>query len=93
MGKTIFDDRAWDEYIFWQTEDRKTLKRINKILQSISRDPFGGIGKAEKLKRRPNSWSKRIDECNRLVYTVIAKDTNPDEFDIEIIQCKGHYDD
>ncbi|MCL2054576.1 MAG: Txe/YoeB family addiction module toxin [Oscillospiraceae bacterium] len=93
MGKTIFDDRAWDDYVFWQGQDRKTLKRINNILQSISRDPFGGIGKAEKLKSRPNSWSRRIDECNRLVYTVEPSKTNPGEVNIEVIQCKGHYDD
>ena len=93
MGRMTFIDEAWDEYIFWQTQDRKTLKRINKILQSISRDPTGGIGKAEKLKRRPDSWSRRIDECNRLVYTVEPSKTNPGEVNIEIAQCKGHYDD
>ncbi|BEP30213.1 Txe/YoeB family addiction module toxin [Helicovermis profundi] len=85
MSKLVFSERAWKEYIYWQGQDRKTLKRINQILKDIERNGNGGIGKAEPLKYC-KGWSKRIDECNRLVYDL--KDGI-----IEIIQCKGHYDD
>lgn len=86
MNKT-WHDRAWDEYIQWQTKDKKTLKRINSILKDIDRQPFTGIGKPEPLKGNKQSyWSRRIDEVNRIVYRV-------ENEQIIIIQCGGHYDD
>ncbi|MCL2479196.1 MAG: Txe/YoeB family addiction module toxin [Treponema sp.] len=80
-------DKAWDEYIEWQTNDKKILKRINNILKDIDRHPFSGICKPEPLKnQRQGYWSRRIDEANRIVYKA--------EHDrIIIIQCGGHYDD
>ena len=68
MNKT-WHDRAWDEYIYWQTQDKKTLKRINDLLKDIDRNPFTGIGKPEPLKGRLQGyWSRRIDDTNRVVY-------------------------
>lgn len=82
-----FKPDAWAEYLYWQTQDKKTLKRINVLLKDISRNPFDGIGKPEALKGDFSGyWSRRIDDTNRLVYRV--KDEQ-----IEIYQCKGHYDD
>lgn len=87
MSKVTFTERAFEEYIQWQAQDKKTLKRINALLRDISRDPFEGIGKPEGLKGNLSGlWSRRIDETNRLVYRVTA-DT------IEVYQCKGHYED
>ncbi len=76
---------AWTDYVFWQTQDKKTLKRINKIIADVQHSPFGGIGKPEALKENlAGFWSRRIDETNRLVY---AKD----ETSITIISCRYHY--
>ncbi|NYB72669.1 MULTISPECIES: Txe/YoeB family addiction module toxin [Sedimentibacter] len=86
MSKLIFTERAWEEYLYWQTQDKKTLKRINALLKDIDRNNFDGLGKPELLKNFEGSWSRRIDEVNRLVYKV-------SNGRIEIIQCKGHYDD
>jgi toxin YoeB len=86
MGKLIFAERAWAEYLHWQTKDPKTLKRINLLLKDISRSGNDGVGKPEKLRHR-DGWSRRIDDVNRLVYH-LNKDGS-----IEIMQCKGHYDD
>ena len=69
MSKLFFTEDAWDEYINWQTQDKKTLKRINLLLKDIKRDPKNGIGKPEKLKEDLTGyWSRRIDDKNRLVY-------------------------
>ena len=77
---------AWDEYIHWQTEDKKTLKRIHALLKDIDRSPFSGIGKPEPLKGDEQGyWSRRIDEANRIVYKV-------ESGQIVIAQCGGHYD-
>lgn len=87
MADVTFTERAFGEYILWQSEDRKTLKRINALLRDISRDPFGGIGKPEPLKGDLSGyWSRRINDTDRLVYRTQG-DT------IEVYQCKGHYDD
>lgn len=86
MSKIVFSENAWDEYLYWQTQDKKTLKRINLLLKDIQRNSIDGIGKPEQLKHLDGCWSRRIDDCNRLVY-LISTDT------IEITQCKGHYDD
>ena len=86
MNNISFTAKSWEEYCYWQMQDKKTLKRINLLLADISRNRFEGIGKPEPLKENLSGyWSRRIDEVNRLVYKV---DTNQ----IEIIQCKGHYE-
>lgn len=80
-----FSQQAWDEYVSWQTEDRKTLKRINKLIEAILREPFQGIGKPEPLKFGLSGvWSRRIDDKNRLVYIVLREK-------IQIVQVKYHY--
>ena len=68
MSKLIFSERAWEEYLYWQSQDRKTLQRINTLLKDIARNGYEGIGKPEPLKYRDNQWSRRIDDVNRLVY-------------------------
>ena len=80
-------DEAWEEYLYWQGQDKKTLKRINSILKDINRSPFSGIGKPEPLKHELQGyWSRRIDEANRIVYKV-------ENEEIVIVQCGAHYDD
>jgi len=86
MSKLIFAERAWKEYLYWQETDKKILKRINLLLKDIARNGDGGIGKAEPLRYR-DGWSRRIDDLNRLVYELKPNG------DIEVLQCKGHYDD
>jgi toxin YoeB len=77
---------AWNDYVWWQTQDRKTLKRINALIKDVQRSPFVGIGKPEPLKINLGGWlSSRIDETNWLVYKV------KDEV-IIIAECKTHYD-
>ena len=86
MTKVWFDE-AWDDYIYWQMQDRKTLKRINALLKDVERNHFEGIGKPEGLKENLSGyWSRRIDDVNRLVYRI------EDDL-IEVYQCKGHYGD
>lgn len=83
----VWHDRAWNEYLYWQTQDRKTLKRINNLLKEVERDPFGGLGKPEPLRGNLQGyWSRRIDDANRIVYRV-------ENNQLFIIQCGGHYDD
>ena len=83
----VWHDKAWGEYVEWQTEDKKTLKRINVILKDIDRHPFTGIGKPEPLKgNKQGYWSRRIDEANRIIYKVTRDQ-------IIIAQCGKHYDD
>ena len=85
--KKIWFDEAWEDYIYWQTQDKKTLKRINMLLKDIERDNFDGIGKPEPLKGDMSGfWSRRIDDVNRLVYRIHGDV-------MEIISCKGHYED
>jgi toxin YoeB len=85
MRHLTFTDEAWDSYIYWQTQDKKTLKRINDLIEAAKRDPFVGIGKPEPLKYSLSGcWSRRIDDTNRLVYEV-----NDEE--ILIISCRYHY--
>ena len=82
----IWYDRAWDDYLYWQSQDKKTLKRINQLIRDAERDPFNGIGKPEPLKGDLSGfWSRRIDEDNRLVY-------RPNNGILEILSCKGHYE-
>lgn len=85
--KKIWFDEAWEDYTDWQLQDRKTLKRINMLLKDIERGNFDGIGKPEPLKGDMSGfWSRRIDDVNRLVYR-IRGDV------VEIVSCKGHYED
>ena len=87
MSRILFTEHAWEEYIYWQTQDKRTLRRINQLLRDIQRDPFDGIGKPEPLRGELSGfWIRRIDECNRIVYRV------KDDI-VELLQCKGHYDD
>lgn len=82
-----WDFDAWDEYLYWQTQDKKTLKRINTLIRDIQRDPFEGIGKPEPLKENLTGlWSRCIDEKHRLVYLA-------DGDAVVIFSCRGHYDD
>ncbi|WP_457951541.1 Txe/YoeB family addiction module toxin [Lactiplantibacillus pentosus] len=84
MTSVEFLDEAWNEYVTWQQEDRKTLKRINNLIKSIQRDGLGaGLGKPERLKYQ-DGWSRRINSKNQLVYTMINSH-------LVIIACKNHY--
>ena len=76
---------GWKSYVYWQTQDKKKLKRINKLLDATLRDPFEGIGKPEALKENLSGFhSRRIDDTHRLVYAV-------EEKNIIIISCRNHY--
>lgn len=77
---------AWEDYLYWQTQDRKTLRRINQLIADILRDdPFEGIGKPEPLRHAlAGAWSRRIDEANRLVY--VTDDTH-----VTVLQARYHY--
>lgn len=87
MSKLTFSDNGWEDYLDWQSQDLKMLKRINKLLKEVQRTPFKGSGKPEPLKKaEPNTWSRRINKKDRLVYVVT-------DDGIIIEQCKGHYDD
>ena len=80
-----WDDFAWEDYLYWQKQDKKTLKRINMLLQDIDRNGYSGIGKPEPLKGNLQGyWSRRIDDVNRHVYRIIDNR-------IEILQCRSHY--
>lgn len=80
-----WDDVAWEDYLFWQTQDKKTLKRINLLLQDVERNGNVGIGKPEPLRGNLQGyWSRRIDDTNRLVYRIVGNR-------IEILQCRSHY--
>jgi len=84
--KKIWSDKAWDDYLYWQAQDKKTLKRINQLVKDIERNNFEGIGKPEALKGNLSGfWSRRIDDANRLIYRING------EF-IDILSCKGHYE-
>lgn len=83
--KLLWEERAWEDYCYWQSQDKKTLKKINMLIKDIQRNNFIGIGKPEPLKENlAGYWSRRIDSTNRVVYT-ISDDS------VIIISCKGHY--
>lgn len=85
MNKSWYD-KAWDDYLYWQSQDKKTLKRINQLIRDTERDPFNGIGKPEPLKGELSGfWSRQFDETNRLVYRINGEL-------LEILSCKGHYE-
>lgn len=86
MDKTWQDD-AWEDYLYWQKEDKKMLKRINEILKDIDRNGYYGIGKPEALSGNlAGFWSRRIDNKNRIVYRI-------KNGQIQIAQCGSHYRD
>ena len=88
MSNLVFLPEGWEDYLYWQGQDKKTLRKINQLLQDISRSHFEGIGKPEPLRNNKTGWwSRRIDDANRLVYRI------QDNGNIEIAQCRGHYDD
>lgn len=83
--RLLWEDRAWEDYLYWQTQDKKMLKRINALIADIKRSPFEGIGKPEPLKHDLSGyWSRRIDETNRIVYFEQGGV-------IYVISCRGHY--
>ena len=80
-------DEAWEDYTYWQAQDKKTLKRINALLKDIERNGYDGIGKPERLTGDLSAyWSRRIYEQNRIVYRI-------DSDTIKIVQCGSHYRD
>lgn len=86
MPKIWFDE-AWEDYLYWQAQDKKTLRRINALIKDIERNPFAGLGKPEPLKGALSGfWSRRIDDTNRLVYRIKQNR-------LEIASCRGHYED
>ena len=84
--KLKWDEDAWNDYLYWQKQDKKTLKKINALLTDIMRNPFDGIGKPEPLKHQKGYWSRRIDDVNRIVYKVEGDA-------VAIAAVRGHYDD
>jgi toxin YoeB len=84
--KIVFTELSWEDYLFWQKNDKLKLKRINELLKDISRNPYEVIGKPEPLKfNYAGFWSRRIDEEHRLIYRVI-------DDEIQIAKCRFHYD-
>ena len=84
--RLLWEDRAWEDYLYWQTQDKKTLKRINALINEIKRTPFEGIGKPEPLRGMLSGyWSRRIDDANRIVYF-------EQRGIIYLVSCRGHYD-
>jgi toxin YoeB len=80
-----FTNDSWNEYLYWQTTDKQTLKKINNLLKDVTRDPFNGLGKPEPLKYEfLGCWSRRITQEHRLVYEVT-------EYSILVISCRFHY--
>ncbi len=87
MADIVFSENAFEEYLYWQTQDKKTLRKINSLLKAVQRDPFKGDGKPEPLKENmAGKWSRRINEKDRLVYSYESDK-------ITVYQCKGHYND
>lgn len=86
MPKIWFDE-AWEDYLYWQAQDKKTLRRINALIKDIERNPFAGLGKPEPLKGALSGfWSRRIDATNKLIYRIKQNR-------LEIASCSGHYED
>lgn len=81
----IFSDVAWKHYLYWQSEDRKILRKVNELIQDIERNGNEGFGKPEPLKHELSGyWSRRITDVHRLIYNI-------DDDNIHIASCKGHY--
>lgn len=83
----LWHDTAWDDYLYWQSQDKKTIKRINTLVKDIERNGYSSIGKPEPLKGNLSGWwSVRIDDANRLVFQITGGQ-------LKIYACKGHYED
>lgn len=83
----LWQNEAWEDYLYWQSQDKKTLKRINQLIKDIDRNVYSGVGKPEPLKGDLSGWwSRRIDNTNRLIYRIKNNQ-------IEIAQCRSHYSD
>lgn len=83
--KLVFSDEAWEDYLYWQKQDRKMIERINKLIQEVKRDPFSGVGKPEPLKHAlAGFWSRRITDEHRMVYRVEGDS-------LQIAQLRYHY--
>lgn len=86
MLDLLFLPEGWEDYLYWQIQDKKTLRRINTLIKDIQRSPFDGLGKPEPLKGNYQGWwSRRIDEVNRIVYKIEATK-------LVVAQCRTHYD-
>jgi toxin YoeB len=86
MRKLAWGSKAWQDYLYWQSQDKKTLKRINRLIEDTLSNAFEGIGKPEPLKENLSGfWSRRIDETNRLIYVI-------DDDYLTIISCRYHYE-
>lgn len=82
----IFSENGWLDYVYWQTQDKKTLKRINKLVNAVTREPYDGIGQPEPLKYGyQGMWSRRINTKDRLIYSI-------DDDNVYIYACRGHYE-
>ena len=84
----VFHADAWEDLVYWSAQDKKTFNRILKMIEAIQRNPFTGIGKPEPLKGRDyhGYWSRRLDQCNRIIYKV-------DSQNFYLVQLRGHYTD
>ena len=84
--KINFTETGWNDYVYWQQHDKKTLKQINRLIEDIDRNGHDGIGKPEPLRGDLSGWwPRRIDEKHRLLYRIAEEDA------VEILQCRGHY--
>ena len=80
-----FTADGWNDYVYWQTQDKKILKKLNLLIKDCQRSPFEGIGKPEPLREElSGAWSRRITDEHRIVYVVIDEE-------IRIISCRFHY--
>ena len=84
--KYVFVDESWEDYLYWQKNDKKILTKINSLINNFARNPYEGIGKPEPLKHKYQGfWSRRITEEHRLIYRVMNDE-------IQIVKCRFHYD-
>ncbi|GMO55474.1 MAG: Txe/YoeB family addiction module toxin [Treponemataceae bacterium] len=88
MNDPKFTGNGWEDYLYWQSQDKKTLKKINSLIKEILRTPYEGLGKPEPLREdKSGYWSRRIDSANRIVYRVLADDS------VELTALRTHYQD
>ena len=85
ITKILWTDESWEDYLYWQKNDKQKLKKINELIKAITRDPFDGLGKPEKLKFKVDVWSRRINIEHRLTYQIF-NDT------LCIVTCRFHYE-
>ena len=86
MSNFLFTEDGMEDYLFWQTHDKQTLRKINALLKSVARTPFEGVGKPEPLRGEAGKWSRRINGKDRLVYSF-------EDGTVTVFQCRGHYED